>query len=88
MPEPSIPVYSLLLAPLRQRVSIEEAKKLRAHLKRKVATTAVETVYSDDDSDDDDDYIDEGKDIEVTWAVLVAMNKELTREQEEENMLA
>ena len=86
MPEPSIPVYSLLLAPLRQRVSIEEAKKLRAHLKRKVVTEVADD--SDDDSDDDDEYADEGKDMEVTWAVLVAMNKELTREQEEENMLA
>jgi hypothetical protein len=44
--------------------------------------------YYSDDSDDEDDFKGGARgETEVTWAVLVAMNRELTREQEDENVL-
>lgn len=83
-------VNDMLLLPLKQVLSKEEARAFRGEPAGKNAADSESDEDSDDYYGDEDDYLgmsEEGlkaKEVETTWAVLVAVNKLATPQQEKE----
>jgi len=75
MPRLSVPIRSMLIMPMRQKMTAGELRKQRSHFKD----------YESEDSDDDFDLGDEpGALSEGTWAIMVAINKDISREEDED----
>eukprot|EP00873_Tetraselmis_striata_P038869 jgi/Tetstr1/459133/TSEL_004581.t2 len=83
-------VSSMLLLPLKQVLSKEEARAFRGEPDGKQIVDSDTDGDSDYSYDDEDDYLGmseerlKAKEVETTWAVLVAVNKLVSPQQEKE----
>jgi hypothetical protein len=84
-------VNNMLLLPLKQMLSRAEARALRGEpIKQSDGDDSDSDYDSDYDYDVDEDFLEDSeerlkaREVETTWAVLVAVNKKLTPQQEKE----